>query len=66
MYKYSIYNYEYEGEKSYIVTNFINNKIYIMNKETYEKYKNFEKYLKDEEVKKMMELGFIVKEQKVR
>ena len=66
MYKYSIYNYEYEGEKSYIVTNFINNKTYIMNKETYEKYKNFEKYLKDEEVKKMMELGFIVKEQKVR
>ncbi len=66
MYKYSIYNYEYEGEKGYIVTNFINNQTFIMSKETYEKYKNFEKYLKDEEVKKMMELGFIVKAQKVR
>lgn len=66
MYKYSIYNYEYEGEKKYIVTNFINNQTFIMNEETYKKYKNFEKYLKDEEVKKMMKLGLIVKSEKTR
>lgn len=66
MYKYSIYNYEYEGEQKYIVTNFINNQTFIMNEETYKKYKNFQKYLKDEEVKKMMKLGLIVKSEKVR
>lgn len=62
MYKHSIYNYEYDNGKGYTLTNFINNKTISISKETFAKYLDFENYLNDKEIKRMIKLGFIIKE----
>lgn len=61
LYRYSIYNYEYQREEKYVVTNFISKNTLIMDKELFYKYENFIEYLEDNDVKKMIKLGFIEK-----